>query len=66
MCILSTSMRSRAKYSLAETFFEPHKMVLPFNAFWHLHLDELISPKNVAEAIQTFIRRVTIPFSQAL
>jgi hypothetical protein len=28
----------------------------------YLHLDELISPKNAAEAIQTFIRRVTTSF----
>jgi len=28
----------------------------------HLHLDELISLKNAAEAIQTFIRRVTVSF----
>jgi hypothetical protein len=52
-------MRSVAKYPLAESLFDLHKMVLPFSAFRHLHLDELISLKSVAEASPTLIRCVT-------
>lgn len=51
-----------AKYPLADSLFDPHKMVLPFNVFRHLHLEELISLKSVAEASPTLTRCVTIPF----
>jgi hypothetical protein len=44
--------------------FTPHITVHPFNVIRHLHLNELISLKSAAEAIQTLIRRVTSHFGE--
>jgi hypothetical protein len=61
-------MRLRPNYSLAVSSLYSSHYGSSFQCFFsekrkkNLHLDELISLKNVAEAIQTFIRRVTVSF----